>query len=766
MSPFSIFHRATPAELARQMQLSGYRPEIQLRDLAIGIDNLRHDVFLSPRYVELVRNHTSLLVALHGGIQELLAPGDSKQFRWAGPPPNAPSRDAARPAQAARLPANDFAGGAANPPKPADIAAEFKRKTAELQIAGLTLARQQGNPSVDLLLRLALTKFLREALNAQYTSAQEQCRSKLRSLESPGNSTLLLALRETFTRFQLHKRDVLRMCGQDLYETLREIEKETILHMRRSIFGEAESAAYDLFLNRLIFSEDGRDDFIKAEHYVMLGNYERDPDRLPVLRELVRAYFRSVVPAGSTLAEDEIDDLLNVPDNGQELVAGGAPDEGSDKAGSQRALLSAWLTMLEDAGIIDYVLAGYEVVPLLSEYASLINPQQLKNALINRTERERVEALLAVHGKISPANFHASLKRISNLGRPEQTKVAGRFLVDFLRYNRDMRRLEALTGGMDQVNLINTERLRQLSAANFQLYEFLLPEEQKPVDLRVLSHVVIKADVRDSTLLTRTLVERGQNPASYFSLGFYDPVNKLLAKYGASKIFIEGDAIILGIEERDGAPCFPVARASVLAREIISIVRAFHQQSSSLQLPALELGIGIAHQDSAPMYLFDGESRITISDAINRADRLSSCGHRTRNCIQGHKFPFSVFLFQVAPDTAAGGVPDDVLFQYNVGGIQLDPRAFQRLRQEISLQEFDLPFADIWGERPVLLYSGLVPVTTDLFQPLVIRQAAVPLIDARDFSLRSWTEHLYYEVCTSDEVYQLVEQARQRAATV
>ncbi len=722
------------------MHLSGYQPAIQLRDLAIGVDNLRHDVFLSSKYVEMVRNHASLLVNFHGAIQDLLAPGDSKPFRRAAQP------------------------GLSNPQRPSDIAGEFKRKTAELQIAGLNLARQQGNLSIDLLLRLALIKFLRDALNSQYTSAQEQCRSKLRGLESPGNSSLLLQLRESFARFQLNKRAVLRKCGQDLFETLREIEKETLVHMRRSIFGEAESAAYELFLNRLIFSEDGRDDFIKAEHYVMLGNYDKDPDRLPVLRDLVRGYFRSVLPFGNTLADQEVDELLNVPENGQELVAGGVPGD-DEKGSSQRALLSAWLATLEDAGIMDNVLASYEVVPLLSEYASLINPQQLKNALIARPERERVESLLAVHGKISPVNFQAAVKRISGLGKAERAKIAGRFLVDFLRYNRDIRRLEALNAGTDQVNLISTDRLRQLSAANSRLYEFLLPEEQKPGDLRILSHVVLKADVRDSTLLTRTLVDRGQNPASYFSLGFYEPVNKLLAKYGASKIFIEGDAIILGIEERDGPSSFPVARACVLAREITSIVRAFHLQSSSLQLPALELGIGITHQDSAPMYLFDGESRIMISDAINRADRLSSCSHHARKHIQGLKLPFSVFLIQVGTDTGAAGVSSDFLMQYNVGGIQLEARALQRLRQEISLQEFDMSLPDIWGERLVRLYSGLVPVTGDVFQPIVIRQAAVPLVDPRDFSLRSWTDHLYYEVCTGDELYQLVEQARLRAAT-
>jgi len=32
--------------------------------------------------------------------------------------------------------------------------------------------------------------------------------------------------------------------------------------------------------------------------------------------------------------------------------------------------------------------------------------------------------------------------------------------------------------------------------------------------------VVLKADIRESTTLTRTLLEKGLNPASYFSLNF------------------------------------------------------------------------------------------------------------------------------------------------------------------------------------------------------------------------------------------------------
>ena len=265
-------------------------------------------------------------------------------------------------------------------------------------------------------------------------------------------------------------------------------------------------------------------------------------------------------------------------------------------------MLAAWIETLETAAVMERVLAAYDVVPLLAEYSPIINPQQLKNALISRTERTRVEEFLTAHGKILPANFQAAVKRITTYERAERTRVAGRFLSDFMRYNRDVRRLEALNAGIDQVNLITSERMRQLSAVNSTLYEYQLPEEQKTAEQRVLSHVILKADVRDSTLLTRTLAERGQNPASYFSLGFYDPVSKLLPKYGASKVFIEGDAIILALQTRENETAFSVARACALGREITAIVQAFHRQSSSLQLPALELGIGICYQDSAPMY--------------------------------------------------------------------------------------------------------------------------------------------------------------------
>ena len=90
--------------------------------------------------------------------------------------------------------------------------------------------------------------------------------------------------------------------------------------------------------------------------------------------------------------------------------------------------------------------------------------------------------------------------------------MAARFLRDFLRYHRDLRRLEALNSALDSGNLIGNSKLRELSAMNGTLYEFLLPEEQKPSEDKVLRHVILKADIRDSSRLTRSLLAKGMNP--------------------------------------------------------------------------------------------------------------------------------------------------------------------------------------------------------------------------------------------------------------
>jgi hypothetical protein len=727
---FSFLQRGSLPEHARQLTLASEWPSFVLEGLVTGIDNVRHDVFLSPRFVEVARQYIFKLIAKHGNVEELATED--------------------RPALRPQVRPNGHA-------RQSD-SAEFKKLLTELHVGALNRAKSDNNVSLDLLFRLAVLKFERAELLNQYSHVLERCRSRLKFYEAPRQSgtNRTLEMRERFAGLQVNKKTVLRRAGQDLFVVLREAEKESLGRTRRSFFGDTAAAMYDLFLNRLVFIEDGQDNLLNAEHYVMLGTYDRDRDRFHTMREIAGQFLHSLELV-SSLDDPQVDGILNVPENAHELMASGTPDESSPRSKAQKALLNAWVELLERENVMGHVIASYEAVPLLPQYCPPINPQQLKNALFSREERKRVETLLEEHGKLSPAGLHAAVKKVEGCRPAERAKVAGRFFADFTRYHRDLRRMETVMAAVENVNVLATERFRELSAINNTLYEFLLPEEQKPSEEKIVHHVVLKADIRESTTLTRTLLEKGLNPASYFSLNFYDPINKLLPKYEAKKVFIEGDALILALFEREGESALGVAQTCVLAKEMIQVVTAYNERSLAAGLPSLEVGIGVSYQDSAPMYLMDGSKQIMISRALNESDRLSSCSKGVRRLLDNRELLFNVFSFKTVEDENTGGNPDEFLLRYNIGGIHISEAAFHKLRTEISLQAFDVTVPMIWNKSAVRVHAGMVPVGQGSFHQIVIREGRIAHIDARDFSLKHITDRRYYEICTHPKIYQAIE---------
>jgi class 3 adenylate cyclase len=756
MPRIPIFRLGGSPEKPALPNLSASTPFVSLDGLMVGVDNLRHDVVLSPRFVELSRAQIARLIARHGEVEGLLgaaAPVVSQAPSWM-------RQQAGKPAQAKRDPA------------------EWKSALTDLQVGSLNRAKKEYKLSVDLLARLAVTKFLRVEMHNQFAQVVERCRVLLKSYDHTRQQKAH-EYREKMAAFQVRKKIILRKAGQDLFETLREIEKETLARTRRSFFGEAKTGeagsaesksgesglgSYGLFVNRLAFSEDGRDDYLCAEHYVMLGNWDRDPDRYGRLQDVVWAFMRSLY--GENTSSETIDAWLCAPENARALVGTGTPDDSTAEGVAKQERLAQWVRLLEDEQVMEHVIASYHTVPLLSEYAPRINPQQLKNALISRPECDRVERMIQEHGKLSPASLYAAVGKVAGCRGTERAKVAARFLQDFSHYHRDLRRLEVLNAALDSINLVGTEKLRELSRMNGTLYEFLLPDEQQQTEEdRVLRHVVLKADVRDSTRLTRTLMEKGLNPASYFSLNFYDPVNKLLSKYGAQKVFLEGDAIILAILERTGEPGLAVSRACVLAREIIEIVRGYNALMQRSGMPGLELGVGITLQESAPLYLMDGEHQIMISEALNQSDRLSSCNKRARKVMESQAGPFHVYVFQTAgaePTKDEEQNPEDTIVSFNLGGIRMNETAFRKLEQEISLVPLavKLPPAMASDKGEYKLSSGTVPVDRDIFRKIVVRESRVPRINIEDFSVQGWTDRTYYEVCTDPAIYAALEKKK------
>src|SRR5690242_21313554 len=118
--PFGFLQRGSLSAHARQVQLSSYEPAIHLDGLLRGVDNIRHDVALSARFMETARQHIFRLIVKHGRIEALVEQ----------------SAGIARPAS--RI-AGPGIGNSITAPK-APEASDFKRALLDIHVSALNRA--------------------------------------------------------------------------------------------------------------------------------------------------------------------------------------------------------------------------------------------------------------------------------------------------------------------------------------------------------------------------------------------------------------------------------------------------------------------------------------------------------------------------------------------------------------------------------------------------------------------------------------------------
>ena len=181
---------------------------------------------------------------------------------------------------------------------------------------------------------------------------------------------------------------------------------------------------------------------------------------------------------------------------------------------------------------------------------------------------------------------------------------------------------------------------------------------------------------------------------------------------------------------------------------------AQHEVRSRQLAQARNRCIGITYRNTAPLYLLDGEDRIMISEALNLSDRLSGCSKLAcKSLTDTRRSVFNVFVLQTISEETAAGAMEEFLVRYNVNGICLSEDAFDKLRHELNFStvEVDLPL--LWGKEKVILHSGAVPLSTEVYQRLVIREALVPFVDPQTFKMKEKTTRRYFELCTNKVVY-------------
>ncbi|NIR59340.1 MAG: hypothetical protein GWO02_07370 [Gammaproteobacteria bacterium] len=725
------------------------RWSVDLGQLRRGIDNVRIDVRLSPRFEGAARDLITSLLTVQV---------------WRDP-------------------------WSTTPPQPSQRTLEgFRTGYAQLVEAAIHRAKQDNESTRVALAQLAAIKFVLGETREEFDRLLRERRTALDFSADPAGRKGAHA-HEQFVRLRRRRRAIIDATVAATFQQMQHAENGPIADLKSSLLGEPAGLPPEVFASPLLRAEDLGDEQVLMRHYVLLGQRADDAFNPRRLEHLMREFFApypltgpdpDASAADATPAARESDRArssrgrglwpwFDEPDNADVLldIDGYRSERRRAKARGdrdaarrftrhvrfQRRLAGRLDKTLRAEGVIPFILSAYEVPALWKTLQIPLNPHAIHRYLSGPRGRSEVavklRALARSTGRVNVIEeLDGAARRLRRASYRHRRAFAQRFMRDFMTYRRDLARARIIGRWLEELRLLKAPDEIRLSQANRMLYELLTVEDgQAEAAPPVCGHTIIKADVRGSTRIAQELIDRGLNPGTHFGLNFFEPIKSLIDLYGAEKVFIEGDAIILALLERDdeGAARVSVARACGLARSILEVVSAHNATGAKYGLPALELGIGIAHEAGPPTYLFDEDQPIMISPAIGRADRLSSCAPFLRKKHQ----PKSGRRIQVySTDTLSlYDAKGTSLFRYNVNGIELESAAFEKLTGELKLEVLDDPDSTTGGR----FFAARYPDARGMMRNLLVREGSVKPI-GRLQDPEAVEVQRFYEVVVDPEV--------------
>ncbi len=753
-----------------------YSAHFSLNRIMPGVDNFHYDVHLSPIFRESVSRISFHLILKFSRADEDL----DIEFDWVK------ERE------------------------------EFKRLCHDILLDAVKRAKIGDREiQIDYLAQITVCKLLTQEITHQFEELMTRLNNQVWEYESTNDDEMVLqtlGLKERIRAIRNKRNIILSDVSKEIFSYLLEAQN-SLMERREANFGAQSLLKEDIYTNPLLHVENRKDDNFMLEQYVLLGHRIDDPDKYEILLELISEILGGIkisqekerneketeAPLGELEKNAEkqseienlkidgwirevgnVDFLLNHDQTSAEIQEKKSRKNHDKKelsrleimAQEQKKIFNAFYNKFKQKKLINRIVAFYEMKAIYQEYCPPLAPLQVLQFLISRDARKKVTAhlkrLKVYYGKsVSLVSLKKTTTKIGRLKDEKRKEYFLQFLNGFFRYHRDLNNFKLLKQALDRINLVDDEKTIALSKTNNTLYEFLLPQEQVfELDTKpVTSHVIIKADVRGATIITKQLAESGLNPASYFSLNFFNPISEIVSQYGALKVFIEGDAIILAFIERkdDEAGKYCVSRACGLALNMLNVIQKYNAKSKKYNLPILELGVGICYQNAPPAYLLDAKKRIMISPAINLADRLSSCNKILRRVINKNKKPFNLYVYQSSLDNDKDLSDDEIILRYNVNGIELNEVGFKKLSAEIDLKTMNFMIPEMQKE-PITIHTGKFPLVTGTFQSLIVREDWVHELNPVDLKILDKVNRKYYEVCTQETMKQFVENQEKDSA--
>lgn len=717
-------------------------PHIDLSQCNLGIDNVRIDSYLSQKFTEQAKNL----------IHDLLEERTTTKKRFTDKP-----SDTIR--------------------KQLEL---FGQQYADILKTVIIRAKENKQINKVQLLQLSVSKFVHQTIIKSLDDILQALRN---STMAGSQNAQSLTNYDRSKWIQNNKIRVLNQVSSELFEQMRWVESQTI-KLRTDLFGVEWSIPESMLFSQLMYTAYEND--LLLNKYVWLVDSASHPFGLTQLQKTIDEALNKLIelcpiklinnsPKNYPTINSKVFTWRDNPEAMQllfdvkttESLLSKSPSETlKQQLAYQKNAIYILEQILAEMNLLLPILATYELPRLYNYYYHLFEPRVLFGYLCGEIDTQTINNKLKNLLKLKPKRksddkdlsineLSATQKRLRHALKQDKSVILCQFMQDFTRYRRDLKFQKLLQQKLESIHLLEEETYVQLSRSNGILHEFLLAEEYADeTNTSIRCHVILKADLRGSTTIVSELCKRGLNPATHFSLHFFNPIRELIKDFGGEKVFIEGDAVILSFFEYQSQPeqWFAVARACGLARKMLEVVAKQNQICREQSLPILELGIGICYSADAPAFLYDDKNRIMISPAIGHADRLSSCSWKLRQLYAKKNLLTHVMVFQQPADDSFKGEKGMTTFRYNLNGVELDVAAFHKLHKEISLRSIKIKLPTVGASE---FFIGQYQDIKAQSHVVVIRRGRVQLWQENTSEYPPTSEE-YYEVVTNRKLLQAI----------
>ncbi len=673
----------------------------------------------------------------------------------------------------------------------------FRGEYADMMKVTLHRCKTDLTPGQVKILQFAVVKFvLQEIRNALAKYGEEL--EVAQGQQKYAGSRNLLTTQEKIIWFRKFRNEFQFRVSRLMLRQMQRVDNNHLKKLRAQVLGDDLIEAVHILYNPLLFARTPQDPVVLLEYYFLWPTLEADFENLNSSLEALLARLLPeckftplkddrVTPATHAEVYDELggffaaQQMLGASEDQKESISENfcwLDYPGNIRLLFDEQILDDYLQKLkEEKGLKaqwDLKSDIKKLLRIVQEIRKKITTsQELKQMQASYTLKDRithqefllvsVEDAVSATAGLNAAKIIAAIDatkegapaltlKLEDLGsefersyRGNENELVLRILTDISRYRLHLKYYRFAHRVFNRISVVSGEEELRLARAGGQLLKLMNSEEMAQADNsepEIIHHAILKADVRGSTTVTQELVRQGLNPASYFSLRFFDPINERLKTYGAVKVFIEGDAVILGTYEYANNPTewYSVSRACGMAKEMLDIITSKNSDSVKTGLPSLEIGIGICYSNENPLFLFDEGRPIMISSAIGDADRMSSCSWKLRHTFDSGDF--NVEVLEIDHEDEARGEKGQDFIRYNVNGILLDDAAFSKLKTEVNLSQLNVRS----GNKSETVYVGRFPDMLGKERSLVIREGVVGLWKGDEVVANPGSTAVFYEV--------------------